>query len=133
MSQSIAVGHFQMDSSCHHAREQAAPAFDATAEQSNFNWAEKFHAAVVERWFAALRPDVGQSCHRRLFGFSFPSLAQHAPFHDFSYNLPATRYPIQFSNLVECAVGRRMHEFLVKIRDQESGNPCVAGEDNRVF
>ena len=122
-----------MDGSCHHAREQAAPAFDTTAEQSHFNRAEVVHATVVERRFAALRPEVGQSCHRRLFGFSFPSLAQHAPFHDFSYNLPATRYPIQFSNFVERAVGRRMSEFLVNIRDQESGNPCVPGKDNRVF
>ena len=118
-----------MDGSCHHAREQAAPAFDATAEQSHFNWAEAVHAAVVERRFAALRPEVGQSCRRR---FSFPALAQHAPFNDFSYNLPATRYSIEFSNLVERAK-RRMSEFLVKFGDQESGNPCVAGKDNRVF
>ena len=122
-----------MDGSCHHAREQAAPAFDVTAEQSLFNWAEVIHATEVERRFVALHSEVGQSCHRRLLGFSFPAFAQHAPLHDFSYNLPATRYPIQFSNLVERAVGRRMSEFLVKIRDQESGYPYVAGKDDRIF
>ena len=114
-----------MDGSCHHAREQAAPSLHTTAEQGNFDQAEVVYATVVEWRFAALRSEVRQSCLRWFFGFSFP--AQYTLFHDFSYNLPATRYPIQFLNLVMRAVGRQISEFLVKICGQEGGNPCIVG------